>query len=215
MKICAFDLETIADKSAIKLLPDPKPDGRLTPGSEKYQLDLEKKRAAQIEKMPVNPHQNIICAASWYAGNGEYGYTILRDEQSEKELLLNFWEILVAYDYYITYNGNGFDVPCLKLHSMKHRIRPAVMISTSKYRCHNQNHLDCYDILSAYGKRKGVTLDYCLKYFGIAEEGKGDIDGSDVQGMWENGLYDEIGEYCLGDSRKTFELGTLVREYLF
>ncbi len=215
MKICAFDLETIADPSAIKLLPDPKPDGRLTPGSEKYQLDIAKKRAAQIDNMPVNPHQNIICAASWYASKGDNGYILLEDEQSEKKLLNDSWGILSEFDYFITFYGIRFDVPCLTIHSMRHRVRPCVDISTHRYNSHNQNHLDCYSFLSAYGKRKGVTLDYCLKYFGIAEEGKGDIDGSMVKDMWQAGEKEKIGKYCLGDSRKTFELGTLIREFLF
>lgn len=214
-KICAFDIETIIDISCIPLLPEVKPDARTKPDSPKYEEKLLKKQEAQLDKMSVNPHQNLICSASWWGGDGKKGYIILEDgeypEKNEKKLILDFWDILKDYEYFISFNGSSFDIPTMTLHSMRHKIRPSVEISTDKYNSHKRNHLDCYNILSDFGKRKG-GLDYYLKYFDICD-GKGDIDGSMVQKMWDDGEYEKIGKYCLEDSRKTFDLGILIMDY--
>ena len=48
-------------------------------------------------------------------------------------------------------------------------------------------------------RQKMISLDKLAKALGI--QGKSDIDGSMVYGMWKEGKFDEIAQYCADDVR--------------
>ncbi|MEK7149508.1 MAG: ribonuclease H-like domain-containing protein [Patescibacteria group bacterium] len=69
--------------------------------------------------------------------NLEEGITI--ETGDEKEILEKFWEIAKKYNYFISFNGRGFDVPFL----MSNRY-----LSLQKY---DAVHVDLFDQLNFYG----------------------------------------------------------------
>ena len=58
-----------------------------------------------------------------------------------------------------------------------------------------------FDTMTAFsGSRDTISLDRLCRALGI--EGKGDIDGSKVAGLWAAGEHKKVAEYCCEDVRK-------------
>jgi len=206
----AFDLETIADQSIIEFLPEIEAKKNLKDEA-KIQADISDKTAKRLNELGMDPLTNLICCFSWCDGSN-IGSVVLKDEShaSEKELLLQAWDILAQYNFYATFNGISFDVRTLNLHSMRERIHPGKKIDTKKYQI--GNHMDLRMVLGNWESFAKGKLDYYLKiFFG---EGKMEgIDGSLVQHYWDVGLVDDIQKYCEKDAEETFRLYELVRDY--
>ncbi len=200
-KVVAFDLETIADKSVIPILPEIKPKANLK-DQVKIDADIEEKKKKQIKDLGLNPMMNIICCAGWH-GEDDHGHIMLEDEYSEKQLLEAFWDVLGRYDHFVTYNGRAFDMRCLLLHGMQYGIRPSVNID--KYKYNRGNHTDLRLVLAGDEPFAKGKLDFfAKKYLGTGKtEG---IDGELVQAYWEFGQYEDIGKYCEQDCELTFDL---------
>jgi len=204
----AFDLETIPNPAVIPLLPEPEPDKRMTPGSEKYIADMAAKKEKQLDQMSLKPAQNMICCFSFCDGEGSGA--ILLSGTDEAALLTRIWEKLSGYDFFITFNGLKFDVPCLKQHSFVARMRPSVDIDTSKYRI--GNHLDCYSILSDWGTNPHGGMDFWAKRLGLPVD-KGGVDGSMVKSLWDMGDYQTIMDYAVKDAQMTWLIGDMLMKY--
>jgi len=204
----AFDIETIIDPSVIPFLPPVKPDARMTPGGEKYLADIEAKKAAQLEHMPLDPRFNLVAVLGWCDGK-KSGHLILKDEGNEKEFLSRAWKVLGQYNFFLSFNGIEFDVPCIRLHTIRHGIAMEVKISTRKYAV--ENHLDCYAVLSDWQRRPG-GMDFYAQYFGVGH-GKDAIDGGSVQELWDMGEHETIGQYCESDARQTWAIGQKIMPY--
>lgn len=209
-KVITFDLETIADKSVIPLLPPVKPNGTLKDPI-KIKADIEKKEIEQISKLGLNPTTARICTFGWFDGK-ESHHIMLEDEsaRAEKKLLQQSWEVLAEAEHFVTFNGNQFDVPMLLMRSLINKVRPAVQISTKKYTI--TNHTDVRAVLSNWDAYKPGKLDFYSKLL-LGKTPKGEFDGSDVQTMYELELYEDIGNYCMDDCRCTFEIYELLTKY--
>ena len=204
----AFDLETIGNKSLIPMLPEVKPKGTLK-DPVKIEADIADKKAKQIADLGLNPWTNIICAFGWCDGENA-GHLILKDEESEKDLLYQIWDHLAKYSYFVTFNGIAFDVPVLNAHSLIHRIRTAVKINIKKYTI--ANHHDLRMILNNWDSHAHGTFDFFLKLFFGKGKAEG-IDGSMVQEYWDAGRSAEIGENAERDGIDTAMLFDLVEKY--
>ncbi len=213
-RVLAFDLETIADKSIIDYLPEPKPKANLK-DTAKIEADIEAKKEAQIKKLGLSPWTGRICCFgyAWKEG-GEIStrHLMLKEETDEEEqqLIYIIWHMINSFDVFITFNGNGFDVPFLKGRSVRHRMKQTVNISMAKYRV--TNHLDVKAVLSNWQPYEPGTLDFYSQILLNKTKTEG-IDGSMVQEFWDKGKYKEIGKYCEDDCRLTFELGLLTKKY--
>jgi len=209
-KIITFDLETIADKSVIPLLPPVEPDSRLK-DPVKIKANIKEKEKDRISKLGLDPATARICCFGWYYGK-EVHHVILEAEthEAEKKLLQQAWEILVEGDHFATFNGNAFDVPMLKMRSLVNHVRPAVNISTKKYTI--QNHTDVRAILANWDPYKSGTLDFYSKLL-LGDSSKDEFDGSCVQDMWDLELYEDIGNYCNGDCITTYEIFQLLTKF--
>lgn len=231
MKTASFDLETIADKASIKLLP---PVEVKAHGGIKDPVKIEKDIAARtkkaeeerISKAGLNPATAKICCFGWaskpieiIAGGQivvptdiESRHIILKDEtpQSEKKLLQDAWEVLSEFDHFTTFNGNSFDIPILLMRSAIHRARPSVSISTKRYTI--SNHTDCRMVLGNWDNyAKGNLNFYCRLLLG--ETSSGEFGGADIQELWNLELYDDIIEHCLDDCRLTYKLYDVITNY--
>ena len=202
-KVIAFDLETIADKTMLTMLPEVKANGRLKDPT-KIAADIKEKQEKQKEEMGLSPMLNMICCAGWCDENG-VGSIMLENEspEAEKKLLLKFWEVLGDYDHFITFNGRSFDMRCMLLHGMSYGIRPSVNIDKGKY--NKGNHTDLRGILAGEGQfAKGKMEFFAQKYLGYGKTE--DIDGAQVQSYWDMGLTEDIAKYCEEDCMITLDL---------
>jgi len=207
MKVVAFDIETIADKSVLPLLPSPEPDSRLK-DPVKIQASLEKKREEQISKLGLNPISATVCCFGW--ANEEYsGHILLNESGTEKQMLVSIWEVLSGFDHLTSFNGINFDIPVLLMRSAIHRVKPSINISTKKY--YIDNHTDCRMVLGQWDKYAVGTLDFYSRLF--LDEPISEIDGSMVQSMWDEGRYNEVAEYCKTDCVKTFKIYEIITQY--
>lgn len=103
----------------------------------------------------------------------------------------------------ITYNGRGFDLPVLTNRCLKHGLSfPAYFANRDyRYRYTERGHLDLLDTLTDYGAATRTKLDVFTQLIGLP--GKMEVDGSMVQGMYDQGKYKEIRDYCLHDVAQT------------
>ena len=213
-KSIVFDLETIADQSMLSILPAIEPDIRLK-DPKKIEINIAKKKQAQIEKMGLDPMFNIICVAGWCDENGPGFIKLSADPEdssekilaAEKELLIEFWEVLSKYDKFITFNGRNFDIRVMMIHGITHGIRCGVNIDHGRY--NRGNHIDLRFILAGDGQFAKGKLDFfCKKFLG---EGKMEgIDGALVQEYWDYGLINDIVKYNQDEVQKMWDLYLMV-----
>lgn len=203
MKAIAFDLETIADRTMMGILPEIKPNGSLKDPA-KIAADIEGKKKKQIADMGLDPMMNMICCAGWCSERGSGCLSIGTDtHEAEKKLLIDFWDLLSEYDYFITFNGRSFDLRCMLLHGITHGIRPSVNIDKGRY--NKGNHADLRLILAGDNQFAKGKLDFfAQKYLGD-QKTKG-IDGEMVQSYFDMGLHEDIAEYCRKDAELTYQL---------
>ncbi|MBI9090750.1 MAG: ribonuclease H-like domain-containing protein [Desulfobacterium sp.] len=202
-KVIAFDLETIADKTMISILPEVKVNGSLK-DPVKIAADIQKKTDKQIQEMGLSPMMNMICCAGWCDENGP-GNILLKEEspEAEKALLEEFWDLLSKYDHFVTFNGRAFDLRCMHLHGVTHGIRPSVAIDKGRY--NNGNHTDLRLILAGDDKFVPGKLDFFAQKF-LGEQKTEGIDGAMVNDYWNMGLVEDIATYCEQDCQLAYDL---------
>lgn len=203
-KVIAFDLETIANKALIPLLPEVKSNGSLKDPA-KIKVDIETKTKKQIAEMGMSPLFNMICCAGWADYNGNKGAIMLSEEsqEAEKDLIRKFWEKLSGYDHFVTFNGRSFDLQCMLLHGMQHCIRPGVNIDKGRY--NRGNHTDLRLVLAGEDQFAKGKLDSFARIF-LGESKTVGIDGAMVQDYWDVGLHNDIEKYCIQDCVLTMGL---------
>jgi len=210
MKICTFDIETIADKSKIPFLPEPVADTRLKDPI-KIEADIQKKQNKQIAEMGLNPATAMICVFGWH--DGKETHSIVLEEESleaEKKLLKQVWSKLKGFSHYVSFNGVNFDAPVLMMRSLISRIQPSVKISTKKYTI--TNHTDIRMILGNWDTYAKGTLDFYSKLL-LGKTSKNEMSGDQVQEYWDIGLHADIAKYCEDDCQITFEIYDLMTQY--
>jgi predicted PolB exonuclease-like 3'-5' exonuclease len=130
-------------------------------------------------------------------------------DYSEEKLAREFWTRIERFKgCLVTYNGRNFDLPVLELAALRHGIAAPNYFAESnspRYRYASARHLDLHEYLTNYGAvRIRGGLDLLLKMIGMP--GKGAIEGSQVQGLYEAGRMDEIHRYCRSDVIQTYFL---------
>jgi DNA polymerase elongation subunit (family B) len=220
-KLIAVDIETIANKDVINLLPEPKPAGNLK-DPVKIQADIEVKRQSQINKMGLSAWTGRICyfGAAYRDNDGTMikNGIALSSESNEsesdliKKITANISKLEVKHGQllFTTFNGNDFDIPFFKGRCLSLQQKDELKISTAKYSI--SNHLDVKAVLSNYKPYEPGTLDFFSQLLLGKTKTEG-LDGSMVQGMWDNGEIVAIGEYCKDDCGLTLELAEMVLEY--
>lgn len=126
----------------------------------------------------------------------------------EKEMLQRFWETIVKYDRYITFNGRAFDVPFIRIRSAILGVKCSIELMTPRYKsAYNVNpHIDLLEELTFYGAvNKKFNLDFYCKAFGIKSP-KESLNGYKVPKMIEEGRGLDVAKYCYGDVLATAEL---------
>jgi predicted PolB exonuclease-like 3'-5' exonuclease len=128
-------------------------------------------------------------------------------DPGEAALVRAFWDRLEQrQDTLVSFNGRSFDLPVLELAAFRHGLAiPTYFRAGYRDRDSDATHYDVYDVLTnhgTYGVRGGFHLLSRL----IGLPGKGQIDGADVQTLWESGRLAEIAAYCRRDVIQTYFL---------
>jgi predicted PolB exonuclease-like 3'-5' exonuclease len=127
----------------------------------------------------------------------------------EEGLVREFWDRVERFKgCLVSFNGRQFDLPVLELGALRYGCAvPSYFGEDSSYRRRYQlgKHLDLYEFITNFGAyRVRGGFDLLLRTIGMP--GKGSIDGSQVQELWEAGRLAEIHEYCRRDVIQTYYL---------
>ena len=229
--ILAFDIETVPDAAAIRLLeklPDSISD------AEAVELAAQARRAKTgSDFMPLHLQRVIAisCCLRW-GGKIHIG-TLGSPESTEAETVAEFFKLVARYTpRLVSWNGGGFDLPVLHYRALVHGIQAprywdmgeGDFADSRDFRYNNYisryhtRHCDLMDLLSLYQARAAAPLDDLAKMCGFA--GKLGMDGSKVWQAYQDGKIREIRDYCETDAANTYLVyqrsclmnGTLTRE---
>jgi 3'-5' exonuclease len=131
---------------------------------------------------------------------------------TEKEILEQFWQDILHYNQFITFNGRGFDCPFLMLRSAILQVQPTRNLMP--YRYDASVHCDLLEQFTFYSAFRKFNLDFYCKSFGIESPKIHGITGLDMKQLFEEKRFRDIAEYNLGDLRATAELFRKWEKYL-
>lgn len=196
----------------------------------------EVRRAEIIQQFNLWPFTaQVVCVAMLNAETGRGQVLFLADHfeaeadegsavkflpcAEEGELLGAFWEVAKKYEYVVTFNGRGFDVPFIYLRSALLNV-PITRKDWLGYRFQTEPHCDLAEQFTFYGVsgREGAArrfnLDFYCKAFGIESPKSLGVTGMDVSRLMAEGRYRDIAEYCLRDVQATLQLYNVWKERL-
>jgi predicted PolB exonuclease-like 3'-5' exonuclease len=204
-----FDIETRIDKRLVNETLFRGEGLSDEEGFERLRNDLLENRGNDF--FPLSFHVPISIAVGTVSG--EYRLqsleTIAEHEYGEERLVREFWERVERFrGCLVTFNGRQFDLPVLELQALRHGcVVPHYFGEDSPYRRRYQvgKHLDLHEFLTNFGTyRIRGGFDLLLRAIGLP--GKGTVDGSRVQQMWQEGRLAEIHAYCRRDVIQTYFL---------
>jgi len=203
----AYDIETIG-----RPLSDEVINTLCKTGNLKDPVKIAAKQAAFRGKLGVDPLTAMSCCGGWYASEDDCGYVLMEDdEMAEPEFLKNYLAKLSEYDVLVGFNCFSFDSKILTIRAAVHELHIPFKFDRKRYSS-SGNHIDIRMVIQDWNTFEAGKLDFFLSMFGLESKTKG-IDGSMVQDYWNEGLHQDIGEYCLQDCRQTMKLFEKIRRY--
>jgi DNA polymerase elongation subunit (family B) len=130
---------------------------------------------------------------------------------AEKLFLRDYLVKLSQFDILVGFNCFSFDSKILLIRSAVHGIDMPFKFDRKKYSSAG-NHIDIRMVLQDWNNFEAGRLSFFLDMFGLESKTEG-IDGSQVQDYWNEGLHQDIGEYCLDDCKRTMELFNKIKRY--
>lgn len=221
----AFDIETIPDVAALRLL---RGFSDSISDAEVVEMDARLRRQDGKPDFPP-PHLHriavISCVLRNYDSRGETGespplkiFSLCPPEYDEAAAVRMFFRVIEKYTPQLaSWNGGGFDLPVLHWRAMKYGIAAPRYWQThgadddgDKFRWNNytsryhDRHLDVMDALAMYQARAFASLDDAARLCGLP--GKIGIGGANVWDAWREGKTEEIRRYCEADALLTYLL---------
>ncbi len=132
-------------------------------------------------------------------------------DYGEERLAREFWERMDRFfsrreTRLVSFNGRQFDLPVLELAALRWGCpAPHYFNLGVRKRYAEDRHYDLFEFLTNFGVhrlRGGFQL--AARLAGLP--GKAGVDGSKVQGLWEEGRLEEIHAYCRRDVIQTYYL---------
>lgn len=121
-----------------------------------------------------------------------------------REIVKNFWLGLTFYTKckIVTFNGRGFDLPLLELAAFRYGLpaRDYFMRGRNRY----NGDLDLMDWMTNFGASRGFAGGLNLLAKLLGKPGKMGVSGDQVYGMYKDGRYQEINDYCMFDTLDTY-----------
>ena len=178
MPFAIFDIETRIDK---RLVNETQFRGRSLSDEAAFatlRRELVEQRGSDF--FPLSFHVPVAIAVGSVSSDYllQSVESLAEGDYSEERLVREFWERVEKFrGCLVTFNGRQFDFPVLELHEF-------------------------ITNFGAYRVRGG--FDLLLRTIGLP--GKGKVDGSQVQELWDAGRLAEIHEYCRRDVIQTYYL---------
>lgn len=125
-------------------------------------------------------------------------------DDREASLLETFSSVVGnARPVLVTYNGRSFDLPVIVLRSLCHAVPLPWYYRDKQVRDRRSDlgHLDLCDWLADHGAVRAGKLDALTRLIGLP--GKGPINGSQVEGLYQSGQLELVQRYCLADVVQT------------
>ncbi len=119
----------------------------------------------------------------------------------EKELIARVLEVLDSAEHMVSYNGKKFDIPFLRIRSLKYGLKiPRIIEDESK-------HTDLIELLfrGKNFKMRFYSLDFVARNFDLKTP-KEKVDGSDVKQLFKEEKYETIAKYNALDTIVLAEL---------
>ena len=209
MSYALFDIETRIDK---RLVNETHFRGRGLSDEEAFaemRRDLLAERGSDF--FPLSFHVPVSIAVGSVAGDYllQSVESLAETEYGEERLVREFWERVDRFrGCLVSFNGRQFDLPVLELQALRYGCSvPGYFGEDSAYRRRYQlgKHLDLYEFVTNFGAyRVRGGFDLLLRLIGLP--GKGAVDGSQVQDLWEAERLTEIHAYCRRDVIQTYFL---------
>lgn len=194
-----FDVETLPDQS----------EGALERARENVTVPANYTKAETIEKYKDDKAQEAWEKTALDGWKGHVACIVandfknsVRDVKEEKEIL-HFFFRNIHETTFVGHNIIGFDIPFLT----KRALVLGVKLPPEHIWPRNLKPWDTkvFDTMTAFGNGKEfISLDNLARNLGI--KGKGATTGKQVHYMWQQGLHDEIAEYCADDVRIVREI---------
>ncbi len=144
--------------------------------------------------------------AVYYTGESEaddsYEKNFVYKSCGEEDLLRDFWEGVISYDTFVTFNGRAFDVPFIINRSVACNIAPTKDLAENRYLSAQKNcrHVDLLDQFTNYGAMgRRPSLHMFCRAFGIDSPKTKEIAGYDVSLLYEEKQFKDIANYNIRD----------------
>lgn len=137
--------------------------------------------------------------------------------EDEGKLLTTFWSYLAQFGQglFISFNGLGFDVPFIIKRSMFHRIVPTNNSFLDLRRFSTWPHFDVKMILGDWDKYATGTLDLITNFLSIPSPKEGKVAAKGVYTAYREGRLNEVADYCVRDVVATYEVYSVVKDFVF
>jgi 3'-5' exonuclease len=209
LQYAIFDIETRIDKG---LVNESQFRGRNLSDDQAYD---ELRRALVDERgtdfFPLSFHVPVSIAVGLVSQDHQLQSveSLAEAGYSEERLVREFWDRVERFKgCLVSFNGRQFDLPVLELGALRYGCAVPSYFgedSTIRRRYQLGKHLDLYEFITNFGAyRVRGGFDLLLRTIGMP--GKGSIDGSQVQELWQAGRLVEIHEYCRRDVIQTYYL---------
>ena len=128
----------------------------------------------------------------------------------ESEIIAKLEEIIPKVGNkpsFVTWNGNGFDLPILTYRALKYRAkRLYIALPKTKF---SDRSVDLMEKFCFLNYKDRVSMANVLKYFDMGGKTEG-LDGSKVHDAFLNGEIERIAKYCEGDVNSLIALHKLL-----
>jgi len=140
----------------------------------------ENAEANWMKQLSVTPEFCSVIALGWQIGNGPtFSMVVGTDDDTEADLLRQFWSLVRQHSPIVGYNCLRFDIPVMLVRSAVLGVQPSRLINMNRW---SNDVIDCYARRYPMGHRSGVEpggLKPQCKSHGIPVPA-GDMDGSRV-----------------------------------
>ena len=207
-----FDVETVGDGDLIQRVRFP--DETLSPREAiaRYQVELLEQTGRDVLPptfvLPIS-----VAVAKVGADFVLQDLTVLdAPEFRPEEIAKRFWQGWHHYGRptFVTFNGRGYDLPVMEFAAYRYGLSMPAWFNVesrsfeqARNRYNIDQHIDLQDLFSNFSAVRisgGLNLMANL----IHKPGKSGVDGSQVQGMYFDGLVQEINDYCRCDVLDTY-----------
>lgn len=207
-----FDVETIADGDLIARVRYPDDELDAPQAIQKYREELLEATGKDV----IPPTFMLPISVAVAKVDDHFRMldltTLDEPDYDPYQITKKFWQGYMHYrcPTFVTFNGRGYDMPVMELAAYRYGLSlpkwfnvDARTYDQSRNRYNHNAHLDLMDLISNFGASR-VTGGLNLLANLIGKPGKTGVDGSMVQGMYDDGKVQEINDYCKSDVLDTY-----------